>query len=137
MLSIVTPGLATLVVGGFTNEPAGATTPAPSASSLSVDGTVTLAPFANGIDLEAIGAVTQVAPLVNVGTLAATGASVVLANAGNRIATSSGITATAGDIALVDGISLALNGAYTGNNLFFEVASKGGDLTTAAPFRRR
>ena len=129
MLAIVTPGLATLEVGGYTNEPAGATTATPSASSLSVDGTVTLAPFAMGLNLQATGAITQAAPLLNVGTLAATGGSVTLANAGNLIANGAGMTATAGNVVLVDGESLTLNGGYIGKNLFIEVAAKGGNLT--------
>jgi hypothetical protein len=135
LLSIVTPGLGTLVVGGYTNEPAGATTATPSASSLSVDGTVTLAPFAVGLDLLATGAITQAAPLVNVGTLAATGSSVTLANTGNLIANGAGIIATKGDIVLVDDESLTLNGSYSGDNLFFEVAAAGGTLSIggAAP----
>ena len=76
----------------------------------------------------ASGAITQTAPLINVATLIATGDSVVLANSGNQIAASSGITATNGDVVLVDGTNLSLSGTFRGNNLFFEVASAGGSL---------
>jgi filamentous hemagglutinin family protein len=132
LLASISPGLGTLTIGGFTNVPAGSTVATPSATSVTIGGTVTLGSVASTLDLEAIGAITQSAPLTGVGTLAATGGSVTLANAGNQISASSGITATAGDVVLVDGTSLTLNGVYSGNNLFFEVASKGGSLTIGA-----
>jgi hypothetical protein len=132
LLSSVTPGLATLTVGGFTNVPVGATTPAASAASVTIDSTVTVAPLASALNLMATGSVTQSAPIVAVGVLTASGSAVTLTNAGNTIASASGITATAGDISVVDATSLALNGAYSGTNLFFEVATAGGTLTVGA-----
>ncbi len=129
LLTSLTPGVGTLTVGGFTNVPAGGTVAVPSAASVTIGGSVSLGSLAATLNLEAVGAITQTAPLTGVGTLAATGSSVILANAGNQIGAGSGITATAGDVVLVDGTSLALNGTYSGNDLFFEVATKGGALT--------
>ena len=83
LLSAVTPTLNTLVVGGFTQAPVGATTSTPSASSVTIDGALDLAPLATTLNLEAIGSVTQSAPILNVSTLLGTTGSTTLTNPGN------------------------------------------------------
>jgi filamentous hemagglutinin family protein len=112
LLSIITPGISTLVVGGFTNVPGGATTSAPSASSITVDGTVTLAPLATTLDFEATGAVTQSAPIVNVGTLLGTTGSTALTNAGNSVGTLGNYIASNG-FALTNATDLLIAGLVT------------------------
>jgi filamentous hemagglutinin family protein len=66
--------------------------------------------------------------LFNASTTGA-GGDILLTSTSNKITRSNGITATNGDIVLVDGQDLTLVGTYSANNLFFEVASKGGTLT--------
>ena len=76
------------------------------------------------------GALTENGGTITAGTV--TGSSVgtfSLANPANAIAQSSGITAANGDVILVDGSNLLLGGTHSGNNLFFEVAKAGGNLT--------
>jgi filamentous hemagglutinin family protein len=133
LLSIITPGISTLVVGGFTNVPAGATSSAPSAASVTIDGTLTLAPIATALDLEATGSVTQSAPIVNVGTLLGTSALTVLTNAGNTIATLGNYTASNG-FNLTDATSLNIAGELqAGPSATFNVngaLTESGGLTT-------
>jgi hypothetical protein len=109
LLSLITSGISTLVVGGFTNVPDGATTSAPSAQNLTIDATLTLAPIATSLDLEAIGSVTQSAPIVNAGTLLGISATTTLTNAGNSIGALGNYTATNG-FALTDATGLAITG---------------------------
>ena len=106
LLSIVTPGLTTLTVGGFTNAAAGTTT---SASSISIDGPVTLAPLASTIKLLAAGAVTQSAPIVNVGTLVGATGSTTLTNQNNSVGVLGDYTAGNG-FALTNATSLLIAG---------------------------
>ena len=76
------------------------------------------------------GALTENGGTITAGTV--TGSSVgtfSLANPANAIAQSSGITAANGDVILVDGSNLLLGGTHSGNNLFFEVAKAGGNIT--------
>ena len=60
---------------------------------------------------------------------AGTGGDISLPNTANKIDLSNGIAATNGNVVLVNGQDLALVGTFSGNNLFFEVAPKGGTLT--------
>jgi hypothetical protein len=106
LLSLITNGISTLVVGGFTNVPAGAT---PSAQNVTIDGTLTLSPLATALDLEAIGSVTQSAPIVNVGTLLGISASTTLTNASNTIDALGNYTASNGFV-LTDATSLVISG---------------------------
>lgn len=109
LLSTITDGIATLVVGGFTNVAAGATTSAPSAQNVTIDQTFTLAPIATSLDLEAIGSVTQSAPIVNVGTLLGISASTALTNTANTIGALGNDTASNG-FTLTDATSLVIAG---------------------------
>jgi hypothetical protein len=109
LLGVITPGIATLEVGGFTNVPAGATRSTPSAASVTIDGTLGLAPLATTLDLEAIGAVTQSAPIVNVGTLLGLTGSTTLNNANNTVATLGDYT-SGGGFALTNATNLLIAG---------------------------
>jgi fibronectin-binding autotransporter adhesin len=109
LLSLITHGISTLVIGGFTNVPAGATTSAPSAQNVTIDATLTLAPIATSLDLEAIGSVTQSAPIVNVGTLLGISATTTLTNAGNSVGALGNDTASNG-FSLTDATGLAITG---------------------------
>ena len=136
LLSIINTGtskLDTLLIGAFTNIPAGATVAATSASKITVDGAVDLTNSATNLGLFASGPITEPGgPLAvfNVfGTTSAVGGDFALSNAGNAIAESTGITATNGNVAVVDGTDLTLLGAHTGNNLFYEIAAADGTLT--------
>ena len=112
LLSAVTSALNTLVIGGFTNAPAGATASAPSAGSVTIDGALDLAPLATTLNLEALGAVTQAAPILNVGTLLGTTGSTALTNPGNTVATLGNYAATSG-LAITNAADLLIAGAVT------------------------
>jgi hypothetical protein len=121
LLSSIKPGISTLVVGGFTNVPAGATNSAPSAASVTVDNTVSLAPLATTLDLEATGAVTQSAPVVNVGTLLGTTGSTTLTNSDNSVGTLGNYTASNG-LALTNATNLLIAGAiFAGPSAQFNI----------------
>jgi hypothetical protein len=119
VLSLVSPAINTLVIGGFTNVPAGATISSPSAASVTIDGMVDLAPLATTLDLEAIGPVTQSAPILNVGTLLGTTGSTTLTNPANTVAVFGNYIATSG-LALTDARDLLIAGAVvtTGSAMF-------------------
>ncbi len=146
LLSVISTGtsaLDTLLIGAFTNIPAGATAAATSASRITIDGAVDLTNSTTNLGLFANGPITEPGgPLavINVfGTTSAAGGDFALSNAGNAIAESTGITATNGNVVVVDGTDLTLFGAHTGNNLFYEIAAAGGTLTLgtrALPCRR-
>ncbi len=108
MLSIVQTGGGTLDVGGFTNVPAGATTPAASASSVNVGGAFNLTSSASTLRLDATGGITQSGGPITVGNLEGTGAAWTLTNAGNAIGTLGNVTATS--LALADSTNLSVNG---------------------------
>ncbi len=136
LLSVISTGtsaLDTLLIGAFTNIPAGATTAATSANKITIDGAVDLTNSTTNLGLFANGPITEPGgPLAvtNVfGTTSAAGGDFALSNAGNAIADSTGITATNGNVVVVDGTDLTLFGAHTGNNLFYEIAAAGGTLT--------
>jgi hypothetical protein len=119
----------TLLVGGFTNVLTGATAPTISAASITLDGPVNLANRAGTLVLTANGSVTEPGGPLTVGTV--TGAAVgdfSLNNAKNNIQASTGMTATGGNVVLVDDPTLLLTGPYTGTNLFFQVTQAGGSL---------
>ncbi len=132
LLSIIQPGLGTLVAGGFTNIPAGGSLAAASGSSLTIDGAVSLSGVASTLSLLANGPISEPGGPLSVGTVtgatSGAGGDFVLGNAGNVIAASTGISATNGSVALVDSSDLTLSGAYSGKDLFFEVARAGGSL---------
>jgi filamentous hemagglutinin family protein len=75
------------------------------------------------LDLEARGQVTENAgAALSVGFLTGTAAGFNLTSAGNAIGAIDNMTATGGDITVVDSESLILTGTQSGNNLFYEVA---------------
>jgi filamentous hemagglutinin family protein len=83
--------------------------------SLTANGTITEpngALFANDVTAQTNGA----------------GGDILLASATNQFAASSGMKATNGNVVLVDDPTMVLTGAYSGNNLFFEVNLPGGSI---------
>ena len=116
---VISPGLlsiiatSTLVAGGFTNVPGGATTSAPSASTVTVDGAVDLTGIASTLEVEATGAITEPGGPLTVANLAGSGGSVQLLNAANKISTLGTLKATTGDLSLADASPLTIDGAVT------------------------
>ena len=149
MLSDINVGGGTLLVGGFTNLPAGSTAVMITASAITLDGAVNLGRRAGTLDLLANGSITEPGGPLTVGTVTgvATGQAALVAtgvasgdfslsNASNQIQASTGITASHGSVVLVDDPTLQLTGTYTGINLFFQVTQPGGSLAlgdAAAP----
>jgi filamentous hemagglutinin family protein len=109
LLSSITP-TGTLVVGGFTNAPAGGVTPTPSASSVTIDSAINLTGTATTLDLLATGAVTEPGGPVTVNTLIGDAGSATLSNPGtpsaaannNDISTLGSFTTTTGGFILAD-----------------------------------
>ncbi len=116
---VISPGLvsiiatSTLVAGGFTNVPGGATTSAPSASTVTIDGAVDLTGIASTLEVEATGAITEPGGPLTVTTLEGSGGSVQLLNAANKISTLETLKATTGDLSLADASSVTIDGAVT------------------------
>jgi len=126
LLSTVNTVLNELVVGGFTDVPAGATSSTPSAAAITVDGTLDLAPLATTLDLEAAGNVSQSAPIINVGTLLGTTGSTALSSSDNTVAVLGNYIANNG-FSLSDASSLNIAGSVVaGPSASFTVA---GSLT--------
>jgi hypothetical protein len=100
LLSYITP-TGTLVIGGYTNVPAGAAVPAASASSVSIDGGVSLTATATTLDLLATGAATEPGGPVTVGTLIGDTGSALLGS-NNDIGTLGPFTTTSGAFNLDD-----------------------------------
>jgi len=136
LLAIVNFGttvLNELVVGGFTDVPAGATGSTPSAAGITIDATFNLAPLATTLDLEATGSVSQSAPVINVGTLLGTTGSTALTNPDNTVAVLGNYTAGNG-FSLTDAGSLNIAGSVVaGPSASFTVAgslTESGSLTS-------
>ena len=126
----------TLRIGAVTQP--GNASPTIIASAVTIGGTSFDAAGTTVLELDATaagggtGAVTQTGSLINVGTLTGTAASYTLTTAGNTIAALGSLTATGGNIALVNEVPLALQGIVTANsgNIFIEEAGTGaGDST--------
>ena len=71
-------------------------------------------------------------PSVLLASTLGTGGDISLTSTANLITESAGMTATNGNVVVVNGQNLTLSGNYSGNNLFFEVAKIGGTLTLGA-----
>jgi hypothetical protein len=99
----------TLVVGGFTNVPNGATVPVASAASITLDGAVDLTGIASTLLLQAKGAITETVGPLTVGTLAATGGVIILNNPNNVITALGDVTSTS--FTLNDSTALGLTGS--------------------------
>jgi hypothetical protein len=120
LLSSIDTGNGTLRVGGFTNVPAGATTPTPSASGVTIDGTVDLASPATTLDLQAIGSIVQSAPILHAGTLTATisgSGDLSLDNPGNTLSALGPVRVASGAIDLVDAAPLEVIGPLSANRI--------------------
>jgi filamentous hemagglutinin family protein len=124
-----------LRIGAVTRPGAGSATT--TASSIVIGGAFSAGSLP--IELDATGAVSQTAPLLNATTLTGTASSYTLTNTGNTIgqvgASGPGgtLTATAGTIAIVDSIGMALAGTIKAlaGNVFLQT-SAGNALTFAA-----
>ena len=131
LLSIIGNGgnaLNTLIIGGFTNQPAN-TPLAASAAGVTLDGPINLTIQAFTLNLLANGPISEPGgPLKVTNVIGSSTGIFSLTNPGNAIAESLGITATNGDVVVVDNSNLQLFGTQSGNNLFFEVAASGGTL---------
>ncbi len=91
---------------------------------------VTLGASGIGLELDATGQVTEtIGATLTAATLTGTAAGFQLSTTGNAIGTIDDLTATGGNITVVDGESLVLTGTQSGNNLFFEVATAGDILS--------
>ena len=105
-----------------------ATTPTTFAGSITIGGN--FGTGSNTLDLEAHGQVTENASgALSVGELTGTAASFTLTNLNNALSVINNLVATGGDIVVVNGQGLALMGTQRGNNLFYEVAETGSNLS--------
>ena len=136
LIADIVTGTGTLLVGGYTNVPTGATAPAATAASLSVDGGLTLNVGKTGdtLALLANGQVGQTGTLgVGVGgTLIGNAGTVSLTNGGNAIGTLGAFSTTAG-FALVDNTPLTVSGPVkdTGAASTLALTTKTGGITLA------
>ena len=89
---------------------------------IATDGAITEAPTASII-----------APSVLLASTLGTGGDISLTSTANLITESAGMTATNGNVVVVNGQNLTLSGNYRGNNLFFEVAKIGGTTRRFTP----
>jgi len=106
----------------------GNATPTTTAGSIVVAGSFGASGI--GLELDATGQVTETAgATLTAASLTGTAAGFQLSTTGNAIGTIDDLTATGGNITVVDGESLVLTGTQSGNNLFFEVATAGDILS--------
>ena len=113
---IDTAGTGKLVVGGYTNVPAGATLPAPSASSVTLDNPLDLTGVETTLGLFATGAVTEGSNTYTVDTLTGNAGTVTLDNIGNNITTLGSFAANVGAFTLADGgntVTMTVTGPVT------------------------
>lgn len=108
LLGLISTPIATLDVGGYTNVPAGATAPAASASSVSVDAWFTPGSQIATLRLDATGAITQPGGPIIVGTLTGTGGDWTLNDPNNTIGTLANVTANS--FTLADNAALTVAG---------------------------
>jgi hypothetical protein len=130
--NVGTTPLNTLVLGGFTNTPNGATTATPSANSVNITTSLDLTGTAAVLDLQAFGTVSQSAPLT-VGTLIGhAGSSATLNNPNNLVGTLGAFSTTAG-FALMDDQPLSVLGPVvdSGAASTLAISTKLGDMTLA------
>ena len=135
LLSFITP-TGTLVIGGFANAPVGATAPAPSASSVSIDSLINLTGTATTLDLLATGAVTQPGGPVTVNTLIGDTGSTTLSNTGDDISTLGTFAATTGGFTLADngntGTLLVTGPVTAATNIALSTGATGGVSASGA-----
>jgi hypothetical protein len=108
LLSIIHTNGGTLEVGGFTNLPAGATTPAANTAAIDIGAPLDLTGKAGTLRLDAKGPITQPGGSLKVGTLTGTGTSWELPDAANAVGTLGNVGATSFD--LHDSVNLVVAG---------------------------
>ncbi len=127
ILSAIAPATGTLVVGEYHNQNDNSVT---TAASITVADTLDLTRTAGTLALISAGTVseTPVSAPILVSTLTGTATDFSLLSAANQIGTLAALTATAGNIGLVDGQSLTVAGAMnaTSGNVFLEDRAAGG-----------
>jgi filamentous hemagglutinin family protein len=112
LLPIIQTNGGTIELGGFTNVPAGATAPAASASSVTIDGPVDLTGIATTLRMDATGTVTQPGGTITAGGIVANGSAVTLTNAANNFGNASGSATTT--YAVISGAPLTLGDVTAG-----------------------
>jgi len=105
----------TLIVGGYTNVLTGASGPATSAASISVDGAVDLTGHATTLLLLANGPVSEPGGPLTVNTLAANAGAIVLDNPNNAVSVLADVTGTS--FALDDSTNLLVSAVLNANNI--------------------
>ncbi len=111
MLSIIQTNGGTLEVGGYTDLPAGATTPAASTTAIDIGAPLDLTAIAGTLRLDANGPVSQSGGPLTVATLAGSGGAWTLNNTANAISTLGNVTATS--FSLLDGTDLTVAGTLS------------------------
>jgi filamentous hemagglutinin family protein len=130
LLSIIRTNGGTLDVGGFTNVPAGATTPSASASSVIV-GPANLTGIASTLRLDSTGPIMQTTGPLVVGNLSGgAGTSASLTDPTNLVGSLGAFTTTTG-FALVDNQALLVAGPVkdTGTASTLSLTTRTGDIT--------
>jgi len=113
-LSIIQTNGGTIALGGYTNVPAGATTPTASASSVTIDAPVDLTGIATTLRMDATGTVTQPGGTITAGGIVANGSAVTLTNAANNFGNASGSASTT--FAVIGGAPLTLGNVTAGTS---------------------
>ena len=111
MLSIIQTNGGTLEVGGFTNLPAGATTPAPSTTAIDIGAPLDLTAIASTLRLDANGPVSQSGGPLTVTALVGSGGAWTLNNAANAVSTLGNVTAAS--FSLLDSTNLTVAGTLS------------------------
>jgi hypothetical protein len=111
MLSIIQTNGGTLEVGGFTNLPAGATTPAPSTTAIDIGAPLDLTAIASTLRLDANGPVSQSGGPLTVPALVGSGGAWTLNNAANAVSTLGNVTAAS--FSLLDSTNLTVAGTLS------------------------
>ncbi len=131
LLPIIQTNGGTIELGGFTNAPAGATAPAASASSVTIDGPVDLTGIATTLRMDATGTVTQPGGTITAGGIVANGSAVTLTNAANIFANAGGSAATTFTVTSSVPLTLGNISAGTSETIVAPSISIAGTLNTA------
>ena len=121
-----------LLIGGFTDVPAGATTPAASASAIAIDGAFDLSKISGTLALLSNGVITEPSGPITVGTLLGSGTDIGLGNAGNSINSIGNLAASTGNLVLVDAAPLTVAGTAGAAGQLYLANSAAGGITVAA-----
>ena len=124
----LTDNEALTVTGPVTDSAAGQTVALTTHSgAITLDGVISAAN--DTLNLTAAGSIMQSGGSINVSMLTGTAGGFQLTSTGNAIGTIDNLIATGGNITVVNGQNLSLSGTQSGNNLFYEVAVAGDNLS--------